>query len=205
MNLDEKIKRMRERVPAEMISSRQQGGANLDYISWHDAADLLDDRIGDWSVEIREVGTLNGKIFVRLAITIDGVSRENIGFEDEDKEGAKQKYGDVFSNAWSMAFRRCAATWGLARHLYSDKASSQPQKSFAAKQSYSNQRQEPPVAQTMSDLVTPKQLTAIRAISNAKRIDADAECFEFHKCKPDELSRKTASAFIDHLQTYAEV
>jgi hypothetical protein len=66
-----------------------------------------------------------------------------------------------------------------------------------------NQQQFPrdPVAKTMADLVTPKQLVAIRAIANSQGVNAEAECLEALKCKPEELSRRAASAFIDHLKS----
>lgn len=57
-----------------------------------------------------------------------------------------------------------------------------------------------PVAKTMDQLVTPKQLIAIRAISNSLNINSEAECLEQLRCKPEELSRIAASAFIDHLK-----
>jgi hypothetical protein len=57
----------------------------------------------------------------------------------------------------------------------------------------------PNMAKTMAQLVTPRQLIAIRAICNSQKLDADSECKELMQCKPEELSRKTASAFIDHL------
>jgi hypothetical protein len=52
----------------------------------------------------------------------------------------------------------------------------------------------------MADLVTPKQLVAIRAIANANRLNAERECMEVVKCRPEELSRRAASAFIDYLK-----
>lgn len=55
------------------------------------------------------------------------------------------------------------------------------------------------IAQTMLDLVTPKQLIAIRAIANAKRLNAEAESLARYHCVPAELSKKTASRFIDWL------
>jgi hypothetical protein len=53
----------------------------------------------------------------------------------------------------------------------------------------------------MADLVTPKQLVAIRAIASAQAIDAEAGCLEMLKCRPEELSRRAASAFIDYLKS----
>jgi hypothetical protein len=116
---------LRERVPDRYLKHRTQGGSNITYISWYDVCELLDDRAPGWSLEVKEVGERAGMIYVRVALTIDGVTRENIGCEDEDMKG----YGDVFSNIVGMASRRAAALFGLGRHLY-DKgdASRQPQR-----------------------------------------------------------------------------
>jgi hypothetical protein len=57
------------------------------------------------------------------------------------------------------------------------------------------------MAKTMTDLVTPRQLVAIRAIANSQGVNAEAECLELLKCRPEELSRRAASAFIDHLKS----
>ncbi|MGA9770120.1 MAG: hypothetical protein WBV94_13855 [Blastocatellia bacterium] len=46
-----------------------------------------------------------------------------------------------------------------------------------------------PLAKTMADLVTPKQMVAIRAIANSQGVNAEAECLEMLKCRPYELSR----------------
>ncbi len=59
---------------------------------------------------------------------------------------------------------------------------------------------EEPIAKTMAELVTPRQLVAIKAIANSQKIDAEAQCKELMDCKPEELSRRAASAFIDYLK-----
>ena len=57
-----------------------------------------------------------------------------------------------------------------------------------------------PVAKSLSDLVTAKQLGMIRAIAREIGIDADEECSKVLKCRTDELSIKAASSFIQYLQ-----
>jgi hypothetical protein len=62
---------------------------------------------------------------------------------------------------------------------------------------------ENPIAKVISELVTPRQLWAIRAIANVGRVDAENVCADFfgQSVKPEELSRRAASRFIDHLKT----
>jgi len=57
-----------------------------------------------------------------------------------------------------------------------------------------------PIARSLSDLVTAKQLGMIRAFSREIGIDPDTECQTVMQCKTDELSKKAASALIQHLQ-----
>lgn len=56
-----------------------------------------------------------------------------------------------------------------------------------------------PMAKSMADLVTPKQLGLIRAKAREVGLNADEECQNVLRCKTDELSKRAASSFIDHL------
>jgi hypothetical protein len=60
-----------------------------------------------------------------------------------------------------------------------------------------------PVAKTISDMVTTKQLGMIRAICREHNLDPDEESMSVMKCKVNELSRRAASSLIDHLLTIA--
>lgn len=57
-----------------------------------------------------------------------------------------------------------------------------------------------PLAKSLGDLVTPKQLGMIRALAREAALDPDEECQGVFKCKTDELSKRAASSFIDHLK-----
>ncbi len=63
-----------------------------------------------------------------------------------------------------------------------------------------------PLAKSVSELATPKQIVMIRAICRDLDIDVDLELMETIKldCKVEELSRRAASAFIDHLKQLQE-
>ncbi|MGA9773225.1 MAG: hypothetical protein WBV94_29610 [Blastocatellia bacterium] len=63
-----------------------------------------------------------------------------------------------------------------------------------------NPKPDNPIARSMADLVTPKQLVAIRAIANSQGVGAEAKCLELLKCRPEQLNKKTASWFIDELK-----
>lgn len=57
-----------------------------------------------------------------------------------------------------------------------------------------------PIAKSLSDLVSAKQLGMIRALTREKGLEADNECTSVLGCKTDELSKRAASAFIGYLQ-----
>jgi hypothetical protein len=57
-----------------------------------------------------------------------------------------------------------------------------------------------PTAPSPATLVTPKQLGMIRALAKEARVDYEAECVAQLDCKPEDLSKRAASAFIDYLQ-----
>ncbi len=57
-----------------------------------------------------------------------------------------------------------------------------------------------PIAKSLNDLVTRKQLGMIRAIAREIGVDEELKSDELFTCKLDELSKKAASHFIGHLQ-----
>lgn len=57
-----------------------------------------------------------------------------------------------------------------------------------------------PVATTLGDMITGKQLGMIRALARELNIEADLECGSVIGCEVDELSKRAASDFIEHLQ-----
>lgn len=58
-----------------------------------------------------------------------------------------------------------------------------------------------PVAQTLGDMVTAKQLEMIRAIAREIKMDEQYECKRLMNCGVEDLSKRAASDFIEHLQT----
>jgi hypothetical protein len=122
-------------------------------------------------------------VAVTAAITIDGVTREGVGTGTAESEmGIKKAEHD--------ALKRAAVKFGIARELY------QRESDVIEKEGTAQTREFPrdPLAKSMADLVTPKQLGMIRAIGR------EEECQTVLRCKTDELSKRAASSFIDHLK-----
>lgn len=60
-----------------------------------------------------------------------------------------------------------------------------------------------PLAATMGDLVMARQLAIIRRLERETGTSAAAECRRYLGCAPEDLSRRAASALIEHLTNLA--
>lgn len=109
-----------QHIPPRLIKQRKQGGATLDYIEWHTAARFLDVYTnGFWEVSVIDklVTTKSIVLTVRITIHADemSLSKENVGYENLELSG----YGDPFSNAYAMAFKRAYTMFADgSRQLY---------------------------------------------------------------------------------------
>jgi Rad52/22 family double-strand break repair protein len=122
-------------LPESMLKNRKQGGANLAYIPWHTVNRILDKYAPGWTWEITNTVATADRFIITGRLTIPAaegnIYREATGTEALKEEyfdkdaGAKKfreiAYGDVSSNAEGMAFRRCAARFGLGLYLYEKK------------------------------------------------------------------------------------
>lgn len=104
--------------PADLHKTKKQGGAEITFVEWHRYADRLNALVGPegWEVALRfhDVG---GKLVTVASMSILGVTKENVGDEDEDKDS----YGTACTNSFAQAFKRAAALFGMGLYMY-DKA-----------------------------------------------------------------------------------
>ncbi len=164
----------------------------VDYVEWHTVADILDENAPNWTHEVKDIRQIGDIMTVTVAITIDGVTREGLGTGIADSEmGIKKAEHD--------ALKRAAVKFGIARELYR-KESDVIEREGAVPAQTEGGFPANPVAKSLSDLVTAKQLGMIRAIAREIGIDADEECNSVMNCRTDELSKRAASGFIQHLQ-----
>ncbi len=190
------LKELRKTVDPNLIRQRagrrdQDGNVHMvEYVEWHTVADLLDRVAPAWSHSVRGIVQIGDMVAVTCAITIDGVTREGVGTGTADNEtGIKKAEHD--------ALKRAAIKFGIARDLY-QRESDVIESSGAGPQAGEFPRD--PLAKSMSDLVTPKQLGMIRALAREANVDAEEECQQVLRCRTEELSKKAASSFIDHLK-----
>ncbi len=163
----------------------------VDYVEWHTVADILDENAPNWAHTVKDIRPIGEIVTVTVAITIDGVTREGIGTGKANSEtGIKKAEHD--------ALKRAAVKFGIARELYKKEFDLVEQEDVP--QMPSNQSYTDPVAKSLGDMVTAKQLGMIRAIAREANLDAEYECSQMLKCHVDELSKRAASDLIEHLQ-----
>jgi hypothetical protein len=189
------LRALRQQVDPNNVKTREgwtdrSGNMHMvEYIEWHTVADILDRVTPTWSHSVRNVTQIGDMVAVTAAITIDGVTREGVGTGTAESEmGIKKAEHD--------ALKRAAVKFGIARELY------QRETEVIEKEGTAPQSQFPrdPLAKSMADLVTPKQLGMIRALAREAQVDVEEECQTVLRCKTDELSKRAASSFIDHLK-----
>ena len=120
MKLTEILERLRQPVPPELISYKTIKGNRIDYISWVNLADLLDERAGcdGWSwrmVDQQQIGNRLTQVWELSIIGSDrSISRQASGDESIENDA----YGTPATNCEAQCLRRCASKYGLGRTLW---------------------------------------------------------------------------------------
>ncbi len=111
----EQLEQLRKPFPASKISFKCQTKPNekgnslvVAYIDARDVMERLDDVIGpDWSDRYEKAGTAKGLV---CYLTVCGVTRADVGDDDNENEPVKSAFSD--------AFKRAAVKFGVGRFLY---------------------------------------------------------------------------------------
>lgn len=192
------LRELKKHVDPDLIKQREgwrdrNGNIQMvDYVEWHTVADILDRAAPNWAHTVKDIRQIGDLMIVTVAITIDGVTREGIGTGVAQSEvGIKKAEHD--------ALKRAAVKFGIARELYK-KESDEIEREGSAAAAGDDDFPPDPVARSLGELVTARQLGMIRAIAREIKIDADQECNAVMKCSTDELTKRAASALIRHLQ-----
>lgn len=192
------LRELRKTVDPNLVRQRAGGrdrNGNIhmvEYVEWHTVADILDEHAPNWSHSIKDIRPVGDIITVTVAITIDGITREGVGTGKLASEtGIKKAEHD--------ALKRAAVKFGIARELYKREFDSIEQDESAPATQPS--QFSGPVAKTLGDMVTGKQLSMIRGIAREAGLDVERECSQLLNCSVEELSKRAASDLIEHLQT----
>ena len=193
------LRELRKHVDPNLIKQREgwrdrNGNVQMvDYVEWHTVADILDETAPNWAHTVKDIRQIGDHMTVTVAITIDGVTREGIGTGLAQSEmGIKKAEHD--------ALKRAAVKFGIARELYKRESDVIERAGSAPPESGGDDFPPNPIARSLGELVTAKQLGMIRAIARELNIDADEECNLVMQCSTDELSKRAASSLIRHLQ-----
>lgn len=122
---------LKQQLPPSLLK-KLPGKSNAIYIPWYTVNRILDKYAPGWTWEIKDTQLSHDRIFLIGRLTIPtkngDIYREASGTEELKKQTYDSKlgrytqseiaYGDPSSNAESMAFRRCAARFGLGLYLY---------------------------------------------------------------------------------------
>ena len=199
LNFTSTLKELRKNVDPELVRQREgwrdrNGNVQMvDYVEWHTVADILDETAPNWTHTVKDMRQIGDIFTVTVAITIDGITREGIGTGLAGSEmGIKKAEHD--------ALKRAAVKFGIARELYKKESDTIEREGAVPPPNNDGGFPANPIARSLSDLVTAKQLGMIRALSREIGIEADDECQSVMECKTDELSKKAGSSFIQHLQ-----
>lgn len=192
------LRELRQSVDPQLVrqrAARRDRDGNLhmvDYVEWHTVADILDEHASNWGHTVKDIRAIGEFVTITVAITIDGVTREGIGTGRANSEtGIKKAEHD--------ALKRAAVKFGIARELYKREFDSTDQ-DVRLEEQRENRATGDPVAKSLGDMVTTKQLGMIKAIAREHGVDAEAECHSLLNCHVDELSKRAASNLIEHLQ-----
>lgn len=194
------LEELRKTVSPDLIRQRagrrdRNGNVHMvEYVEWHTVADILDEHAPNWGHTVKDIRPIGDIVTVTVAITIDGVTREGVGTGKTASEtGIKKAEHD--------ALKRAAVKFGIARELYKREFDSIDNDDA---RSSIDIRSTDPVAKSLGDMVTAKQLGMIRAIARGAGVDAENECSQKFNCVVAELSKRAASELIDHLQDLQE-
>lgn len=198
----ETLKELKQHVDPNLIRQREgwrdrNGNVQMvDYLEWHTVADILDELAPSWQSTVKDIRQIGDLMAVTVAITIDGITRDGIGTGLAQTEmGIKKAEHD--------ALKRAAVKFGVGRELYK-KESDVIEREGGSASSYSGSSDggfpTNPVARSLGELVTARQMGMIRAIARDLNIDPDEECNAVMACNVDELTKRAASALIQHLQ-----
>lgn len=194
------LRELRKTVDPHLI--RQRAGRRdrngqmhmVEYVEWHTVADILDEHAPNWGHSVKDIRPIGDIITVTVAITIDGITREGVGTGKTASEtGIKKAEHD--------ALKRAAVKFGIARELYKKEFDLVEQEDVVHINVNEPRQYSDPIAKSLGDMVTAKQLGMIRAISREANLDAEQECTQLLKCHVEELSKRAASDLIEHLQT----
>jgi len=103
--------------------TKRQGGQEITFVDVHKYKERLNATVGPqgWSNSLR-LEPIGGKLIATVALTVLGVTKENVGDEVEvpelNERGNEKIIGGPATNSYAQAFKRAASDFGLGAYLY---------------------------------------------------------------------------------------
>lgn len=153
--------------------------------SQEDVFAILDSKSPNWNCEVIDMRNIGKMVLLTAAITIDGVKRHGIGTAADctEVEILRAEQSALVCAAKKFDFVRDALAYGLSQSNRK-----------------SNNIPSNPIAQSLFDMITSKQISIIKSTATALTVDAERECQKLMHCSVGELSRKAAAYLIDYLE-----
>lgn len=107
-------------VQVKELKSKKTGKvAKVSFVSWHLYAQKLNRLVGvdGWQTGLPAMTEAGGRLVTAVPVTILGVTKVNVGDEDE----AKVDFGSASTNGWAQAFKRSCALFGMGLDQYDKK------------------------------------------------------------------------------------
>jgi hypothetical protein len=165
-----------EPFAAEDHKSKRQGGQEITFVDVHKYKERLNATVGPhgWSSAVR-LEPVGGKLICTVALTVLGVTKENVGDEVEvpelNERGNEKIIGSPATNSYAQAFKRCCSDFGLGDYLYDEARRSAAAGKRPARSQSGNDRSQSGNGDKASDaqLGLIKRLMASMAVTQIER------------------------------------
>lgn len=117
------IAALNEPFAPDTHKTKRQGGSEITFVDVHQYKERLNATVGPhgWSCTLR-LEPIGGKLIATVALTVLGVTKENVGDEVEvpevNERGNEKIIGGPATNSYAQAFKRAASDFGLGAYLY---------------------------------------------------------------------------------------
>lgn len=104
---------------------KTQGGTSITFVDVHKYKERLNATVGPhgWSCTVR-LEPIGGKLIATVALTVLGVTKENVGDEvevpEKNAKGNEKIIGGPATNSYAQAFKRSCSDFGLGAYLYDE-------------------------------------------------------------------------------------
>src|SRR5438093_13670798 len=191
-------------------------GDVLDYIAGAAVIQRLNEAFNaEWAFDILDHHIYEKEVVVLGKLTAQGIAKCQFGkskITRTKETKAEVSIGDDLKAATTDAIKKCATLFGVALHLYFENGAADEKSSGTTgphndSPSAASRGNTKPKGESQNGRLTAKQLSAIFSLAKAKNwSNKDVRDFtqEMFGKMPDFLTKKEASAVIQHLQQGGE-